>query len=83
MTNGTTNSKLTIKDIIYIITLVVGIGSAWVNFSVKIALTEVKVERNTLILETYNLPVIDYQLGEMNKKLDGIVVLIEQHMSNE
>ena len=83
MTNGTIKPKLTVKDIIYIITLVVGIGSAWVNFSVRSALTEAKVERNTIVLETYNLPVIDYQLGEMNKKLDNMTELIEKHMSNE
>jgi hypothetical protein len=50
---------------------------------VKIALIEAKVNRNTLILEKYNLPIINYQLGEMNKKLDGIYNLIEQHMSSE
>jgi hypothetical protein len=83
MTNGITKPKITIKDIIYIITLVIGIGSAWVNFSVKIALIEAKVNRNTLVLETYNLSIIDYQLGEMNKKLDNMTELIEQHMSSE
>ena len=76
----TEKAKITARDIIYIITLVIGIGSAWVNFSVKSALTEAKVARNTLVLDTYNLPVIDYQLGEMNKKLTRITELLEAHM---
>ena len=73
MTNGI---KITTKDIIFAIT----IGAMIVTFFVRIALTEAKVERNTLVLETYNLPVIDYQLGEMNKKLDNMTLLIEKHM---
>ena len=73
MTNGI---KITTKDIIFAVT----IGAMIVTFFVRIALTEAKVERNTLVLETYNLPVIDYQLGEMNKKLDNMTLLIEKHM---
>ena len=71
--------KISTKDIIYAIT----IGAMIVTFFVRIALTEAKVERNTLVLETYNLPVIDYQLGEMNKKLDNMTLLLEKHMLEE
>ena len=71
--------KISTKDIIYAIT----IGAMIVTFFVRIALTEAKVERNTLVLETYNLPVIDYQLGEMNKKLDNMTLLLERHMADE
>ena len=71
--------KISTKDIVYAIT----IGAMIVTFFVRIALTEAKVERNTLVLETYNLPVIDYQLGEMNKKLDNMTLLLEKHMLNE
>ena len=71
--------KISTKDIIYAIT----IGAMIVTFFVRIALTEAKVERNTLVLETYNLPVIDYQLGEMNKKLDNMTLLLERHMLEE
>ena len=76
MTNGL---KISTKDIVYAITICAMI----VTFFVRIALTEAKVERNTLVLETYNLPVIDYQLGEMNKKLDNMTLLIERHMTEE
>ena len=49
MTNGL---KISTKDIVYAITICAMI----VTFFVRIALTEAKVERNTLVLETYNLP---------------------------
>ena len=78
MTNST-GFRLTTKDIVFAVT----IGAMIVTFFVRIALTEAKVERNTLVLETYNLPVIDYQLGEMNKKLDNMTLLIERHMEEE
>jgi len=78
MTNGT-GIRISAKDITFIITIVAMI----VAFFVRIALVEAKVERNTLVLETYNLPVIDYQLGEMNKKLDNMTTMIESHMLDE
>ena len=71
--------KISTKDIVYAITICAMI----VTFFVRIALIEAKVERNTLVLDTYNLPVIDYQLGEMNKKLDNMTLLLERHMTDE
>ena len=75
-----TNNKFTLKDGIYIISFLVAMGTTIATFSSRIAVMEAEVKRNALVLDTYNLPVIDYQLGEMNKKLDNIEILLQRHM---
>ena len=76
-----TNNKFTLKDGIYIISFLVAMGTTIATFSSRIAVMEAEVKRNALVLDTYNLPVIDYQLGEMNKKLDNIEILLQRHMN--
>ena len=76
-----TNNKFTLKDGIYIISFLIAMGTTIATFSSRIAVMEAEVKRNALVLDTYNLPVIDYQLGEMNKKLDNMTLLLERHMN--
>ena len=79
MTNGTT--KFTLKDGIYIISFLIAMGAMVSTFSSRIAVMETEVERNALLLETYNLPVFDYQLGEIDNKLENLTDLLEKHMN--
>ena len=70
MANGTNKVKDAIPLIVGIIVIGGLIGSQ--------AVINSKVNRNTDTLDTYNLPVMDYRMGEMDKKLDKILVILEE-----
>jgi len=82
MTNEATKTKLSWKDGISIILFLVAIFG-YFNLNGRIAeqtLQKDQVNRNTLMLETYNLPILSYKMDDMDGKLDKITDLLEVHM---
>ena len=82
MTNEATKTKLSWKDGISIILFLVAIFG-YLNLNGRIAeqtLQKDQVNRNTSMLETYNLPILSYKMDDMDGKLDKITDLLEVHM---
>lgn len=78
MSNGV-KPKLTWRDgITIILFLIAALGYLNLNGRIaKQALLEDQVERNTKVLETYNLSVLSYKMEQMDKKLDEIKELVK------
>ena len=82
MTNEATKTKLSWKDGITIIMFFIAVFG-YFNLNGRIAeqtLQKDQVNRNTLMLETYNLPILSYKMDDMDGKLDKITDLLEVHM---
>ena len=60
--------------------MAVGFLNSRSNIIAKQALQSDQVNRNTLVLETYNLPVFDYKLSEIDEKLDNMTLMLERHV---
>jgi hypothetical protein len=71
-------NKLTWRDGIYIISLIVSIGIVVITFSNKFTLLQDQVNRNQTELETHDLGLLEYKLNEMDQKLDKITELLEE-----
>lgn len=78
MANGVNRTKLTWRDGVYVMTLVISLGITIIAFSNKYTLLQDQVNRNKVELETHDLGLIEYQLDEMDKKLDRITELLER-----
>ena len=74
-------SKFTWKDGLYVIAFII-MTAGWLNTRGNLiaeqALQKDQVDRNTNILETYNIPIIAYKMDEMDKKLDEVLELLKQ-----
>jgi len=71
-------TKLTWRDAIYLLTIILSVGITVITFSNKYTLLQDQVDRNQMELETHDLGLIEYQLEEMDKKLDKITDLLER-----
>lgn len=78
----TPKPKFTWKDGIYVILFIIAAMGYWdINGKVaEQALQADQVERNTVTLETYNLPVLSYKMDDMIGKIDKLTILLEDHM---
>lgn len=78
MANGVNKTKLTWRDAIYLLTIIISFGITIGTFSNKYTLLQDQVNRNRVELETHDLGLIEYQLKEMDHKLDKITELLEK-----
>lgn len=78
MGNGenTVRAKLTWRDAIYIISIVIAFGANMMILSNRYTLLQDQVSRNKNDLEKHNLDLIEYKLEQVDKKVDRILNLL-------
>lgn len=68
-----TDKIFTVKDVIYIVTLILGIAGSYFGQANKINMIEKQVTKNTGVLENNNLELISYKLDELKNSQDALV----------
>jgi hypothetical protein len=74
--NGVTKTKLTWRDVLYVLTILISMGITIITFSNKYTLLQDQVTRNKVELEQHNLDLIEYKLQEVDHKIDRVLELL-------
>jgi hypothetical protein len=67
-----------IKDVIYILTIVLSIAASYFAQINKISLLEKQVIENTTVLKTNNLELINYKLDALIRTVDKLVAKLDK-----
>ena len=62
-----------IRDVIYIIMLIIGISSAIFTQKIRVDNLEKEVHANSKLLQDTNLELINYKVGQIEKKQDVFI----------
>lgn len=74
------NSSITIRDAVYIVTIIISMLTVYFKMDAKVYLLETVVTKHSKSFETYNLAVFQYQLDDIQEDVKDIKTLIEnQH----
>lgn len=68
----------TVKDVIYIVALVLSVTGSYFAQASKVSMLEKQVTENTRILQDNNLELINYKLDALISNVDKLVAKLEE-----
>ena len=72
------NTSITIRDAVYILTILVSVLTVYFKMDAKVYTLEVEVAKHSKSFETYNLAVFQYQLNDIQADISEIKTLVKQ-----